>query len=187
MRTIYFITSNKGKVVEVQKMFSNLNIEIIQKDIGYPEIQAINLEDVALYGAKHIQKRISHPFILEDAGLFIDDLNGFPGVYSAYVYHTIGCKGILKLLENFNNKDRNAVFKSVFAFAASNDKPRLFIGECLGKISNIEAGDYGFGYDPIFIPDGEKKTFAQMKTEEKNKISHRGKSLNKLIDFFKNI
>lgn len=186
MKTIYFITSNKGKVAEVQKKCSNINIEIIQKNFGYPEIQAINLEDVALYGTKHIQKRISHPFILEDAGLFIDDLNGFPGVYSAYVYHTIGCKGILRLMENFKNKNRKAVFKSVFAFAANN-KPRLFVGECLGKITNNEVGEYGFGYDPIFIADGENKTFAQMTTDEKNKISHRGKSLNKLIDFFKNI
>lgn len=187
MKSIYFITGNKGKVAEAENKFSELNIEIIQKDVGYPEIQAINLEDVALYGAEHIQKRISHPFIIEDAGLFIDNLNGFPGVYSSYVYHTIGCRGILRLMENFKDGDRKAVFRSVFAFAISDDKPRLFIGECFGKISVAEKGDYGFGYDPIFIADGKSKTFAQIETSEKNKISHRGKSLDKLIDFFKNI
>lgn len=187
MKTIYFITGNKGKVVEAQNKFLELNIEVIQKNVGYPEIQAINLEDVALYGAEHIQKRISHPFILEDAGLFIESLNGFPGVYSSYIYHTIGLKGILGLMENFKDRDRKAVFRSVFAFAVSDDKPRLFIGECPGKISTAKAGEYGFGYDPIFIADGESKTFAQIKTSEKNKISHRGKSLDKLIDFFKNI
>lgn len=187
MKSIYFVTGNKGKFVEVQKKFSELNIEVIQKDVGYPEIQAINLEDVALYGAEHIQKRISHPFILEDAGLFIDNLDGFPGVYSAYVYHTIGCKGILRLMENMRGDDRKAVFRSVFAFAASDDTPRLFIGECPGKITTKEIGENGFGYDPIFIADGESKTFAQMKIDDKNNLSHRGKSLDKLIDFFKNI
>jgi XTP/dITP diphosphohydrolase len=186
MKTIYFITSNKGKFSEVKEKFSKINIEIIQKDLGYPEIQADSLDDVAIFGANHIQKKFNKSFFLEDAGLFIDTLNGFPGVYSAYTYYKIGCSGILKLLEDTEDNNRNACFKSVIAFKEPNRKSILFSGESLGTISKKPHGTHGFGYDPIFIPENEAKTFAQMNTVEKNRYSHRGKSLNKLMDFFKN-
>ncbi|KYK26417.1 non-canonical purine NTP pyrophosphatase [Thermoplasmatales archaeon SG8-52-1] len=184
-RTLYFITSNKGKVKEAKDKFSDIDIKIIQKDLGYPEIQADTLEEVAFFGAEHVKKKFNRPFILEDAGLFINALNGFPGVYSAYVYHKIGCDGILRLLKDFN-ENRNATFKSMYAYCKPNKKPIIFSGECQGMISKKEIGTLGFGFDPIFIPKGKLKTFAQMKTKEKNKISHRGKSLDKLKDFFKN-
>jgi XTP/dITP diphosphohydrolase len=185
MKTIYFITSNKGKVLEAKKKFSNFNIEVSQKDLGYPEIQAESLEEVAKFGVEYIQKKFNQPFILEDAGLFIDTLDGFPGVYSAYVFYRIGCSGILKLLADIDD-NRKATFRSVFGYGEPGNKPKLFVGESKGTISKKAVGEHGFGYDPIFIPDGENKTFAQMETEEKNKFSHRGKSLEKLMDYFKN-
>jgi XTP/dITP diphosphohydrolase len=185
VKTVYFITSNKGKFLEAKTKFSGLDIKIIQKNLGYPEIQADSLEEVALFGAKHIQKKFDKPFILEDAGLFIDSLNGFPGVYSAYIYYKIGLSGILRLLKN--EKNRKAIFRSVYAYGESGKDPILFIGECRGTISDRELGSHGFGYDPIFIPENCKKTFAQMETKEKNKVSHRGASLIKLKDFFKNM
>ena len=184
MKKIYFITGNKGKVLEAKNKFSTFNIEIVQKNLGYPEIQADSLEDVADFGVEHIQERFNKPFILEDAGLFIDELKGFPGVYSAYVFHTVGCQGILKLLDGIKDEKRNACFHSVFAYKAPNRKPLYFIGECNGKISKEPLGSNGFGYDPIFIPNTSSKTFAQMKTEEKNCFSHRGNSLKNLLDFF---
>jgi len=187
MKTIYFITGNKGKVLEAKKKFSDLDIEIIQKDLGYPEIQADTLEEVARFGADHIKKRFDHPFILEDAGLFIDSLDGFPGVYSAYIFYKIGCSGILKLLEEFDDNKRKATFRSVYVYGEPGKKSILFVGESHGRISRRIQGEHGFGYDPIFIPDKLNKTFAQMETEEKNRYSHRGKSLGKLIDFLKNI
>jgi XTP/dITP diphosphohydrolase len=187
MNELYFITGNKGKVLESKKKFSEIGIKIIQKDLGYPEIQAENLEDVALFGAKNVLKKFDKPFILEDAGLFINSLDGFPGVYSAYVFYTIGCKGILKLMHNVDDKNRNAAFKSVYVYAKPGKKPKLFLGECLGAISFEERGDNGFGYDPIFIPKNSSKTFAEMNTDEKNILSHRGRSLDKLLDFFKNL
>ena len=187
MNEIYFITGNKGKVVEAQKKFSEIGVNVIQKNLGYPEIQVEKLEDVAIFGVQHVLKNFDKPFILEDAGLFIDSLNGFPGVYSAYVYHTIGCKGILKLMKDVDSKNRIATFKSVYAYAEPGKKPRLFIGGCLGQISLEEKGNNGFGYDPIFIPKNSDKTFAEMSTKEKNICSHRGRSLDKLLDFFKNL
>ena len=89
MKTIYFITGNKGKLEEAKKKFSTVDINVVQKDLGYPEIQAETLEDVAKFGVEHIQKQFDRPFILEDAGLFIDALDGFPGVYSSYVFYSI--------------------------------------------------------------------------------------------------
>ncbi len=186
MRSLYFITGNKGKFSEAKKKFSELNIKIIQRDLGYPEIQADSLEDVARFGADDIQKRFNKPFFLEDAGLFIDSLNGFPGVYSAYVFYKIGCSGILKLMEGLEDDTRKASFRSVIAYKEPDRDPVLFIGESYGVISKKPKGENGFGYDPIFIPEKGIKTFAQMETEEKNQYSHRGKSLIKLIDFFKN-
>jgi len=186
MKELYFITGNKGKFKEVKKKFLNLDVEIIQKDLGYPELQADSLEEVALFGADYVQKRFDKPFFLEDAGLFIDSLNGFPGVYSAFIFYKIGCSGVLKLMDKIVNDKRNACFRSVIAYKEPNKDTHLFIGETLGMISSKELGDNGFGYDPIFIPKDEKKTFAQMEIEEKNQLSHRGKSLNKFLDFFKN-
>lgn len=183
MKTIYFITGNKGKFSEVKEKLKSLDITVVQENLGYPEVQETSLKEVAGYGVEHIKKRFPHPFIIEDAGLFVDALEGFPGVYSKYVFFTIGCKGILKLLED--KKRRTAIFKSVYAYSESNKKPLFFIGECQGIIAKKERGEGGFGYDPIFIPDSETKTFAEMSTEEKNTFSHRGKALDKLIDFLK--
>ena len=187
MKTLYFITGNQGKVLEAKTKFSDLDINIVQKDLGYPEIQADSLEDVARFGAEHVEKKFNHPFILEDAGLFIDVLNGFPGVYSAYVFYKIGCSGILKLLEKVEDEKRKATFRSVYAYSERGKKIILFVGECQGAISKKTLGEHGFGFDPIFISYRTTKTFAQMETEEKNEFSHRGKSLEKLKNYFKNL
>jgi XTP/dITP diphosphohydrolase len=179
---IYFITGNRGKFLEVQEKLKNINIEIIQKSIKYPEVQTDTLEDVARFGAKFIRERFPYPFIIEDAGLFIDALKGFPGVYSKYVFFTIGCEGILKLMEDKTN--RRAVFKSIYAFSIpQEEETRLFSGESVGVIAREERGEGGFGYDPIFIPNGTKETFAEMGVEKKNRYSHRGRALDKFIHF----
>ncbi len=183
MKKIFFVTSNKGKQAEAKEKLSAVGFDVIQHNIGYPEIQADTLEEVAVFGVDDIQKRFNEPFFLEDAGLFVDYLKGFPGVYSAYVFRTIGCKGILKLLDG--EKNGKAFFKSVIAYKEPGKKPVFFVGECQGDISKKELGSNGFGFDPIFIPSGEMRTFAQMEIKEKNLLSHRGKSLDKLADFFK--
>jgi XTP/dITP diphosphohydrolase len=187
MKTLYFITGNKGKALEAKNNFSELNIDIIQKDLGYPEIQADSLEEVARFGVDYVQKNFNQPFVLEDAGLFIDALDGFPGVYSAYIFYKLGCPGILELLADMDDEKRKATFRSVYAYSEPGKKPEFFVGECRGTISKEERGENGFGYDPIFIPEGETKTFGQMKTEEKNYFSHRGKSLEKLKNFLKTL
>ena len=182
MKKFYFVTSNKGKVIEAKKKLLEIGIDVTQKNLGYPEIQTDNLEEVVEFGIKHLKEKTDIPFILEDAGLFIESLNGFPGVYSAYIYYTLGCNGILKLLEK--EKNRKAVFKSVYGFYDKETK-KIFVGKCQGKINNRITGENGFGYDPIFIPNKKNKTFAQMIPEEKNTVSHRGRALDKLTNFLK--
>jgi XTP/dITP diphosphohydrolase len=181
MKKIYFITGNEGKVSEVKEKFKHIHIEIVQKNLGYPEIQGDSLEEVVIYGIEYLAKKCNYPFIIEDAGLFINSLQGFPGVYSKFVYYTIGCKGILTLLDG--TTDRTSIFKSVYGYFEEKGKPELFIGECIGTISNHERGKGGFGYDPIFIPHGQIRTYAEMNTGEKNSFSHRGNALDKLLTY----
>ncbi len=166
---IYFVTSNKGKFAEAQ----NIIPDLVQLDIGYTEIQADTLEEVVLFGMRELSSRLNAPFIIEDAGLFIDALNGFPGVYSAYVQKTIGNEGILKLMDGAEKRD--AVFRSIVGYSAPGRDHVIFKGELRGRICFEPRGTGGFGYDPIFEVDG--KTVAEMGIEEKNRISHRGRSM----------
>ena len=179
MKTLYFITSNKGKVREAAEKLRPLGFSVVQKDLGYPEAQADSLEEVAQQGIEYIQAKFHKAFMLEDAGLFIDALQGFPGVYSKYVFFTIGLPGILRLLDGMEN--RTAVFRSVYVYSEPGKKPAMVVGECTGMISTKPRGQHGFGYDPLFIPKGVEKTFGEMTIDEKNKFSHRAKALEKLI------
>ena len=159
-------------MIEAQAIFGNL----IQKDIGYTEIQADTLEEVTAFGLKEVTARLNAPAMIEDAGLFIDGLKGFPGVYSAYVFQTLGNEGILRLMKGVD--DRRAVFGSVVGYAEPGMEPVMFRGEMVGRIGFEPRGTGGFGYDPIFYV-GEK-SLGEMSLEEKNKISHRAGSMRAL-------
>ena len=176
-----FITSNPGKVEEAKKYFEPLGIEIYQLHFPYPEIQADTLEEVAEYGARWLAERVDGPFFLDDSGLFIDALRGFPGVYSAYVYRTLGVDGVLKLLEG--ETSRGAHFRSVIAYW--DGELHLFTGRVDGEITTEPRGSGGFGFDPVFKPHGFDKTFAEMTTGEKNRISHRGRALKAFAEWLK--
>ncbi|HPS92577.1 MAG TPA: XTP/dITP diphosphatase [Methanothrix sp.] len=169
---IYFVTSNKGKYAEAKAIFGDL----VQRDIGYTEIQADTLEEVSLYGMKEVALRQEGQVMLEDAGLFVQALRGFPGVYSAYVQKTIGNAGILRLMEGEEN--RAAYFKSVVAYIEPGMETKLFSGEVHGQIGFEPRGNHGFGYDPIFYVNGI--SLAEMDMEMKNQISHRAKSMRAL-------
>ena len=174
-KKIFFVTSNKGKFYEAKKKIENIE----QKIFDYPEIRSENLGEIVVYGIEFLKEKISQPFFIEDSGLFIDVLNNFPGPFSKYVFNKVGCEGILKLMKN--EKNRNAVFKSVIGYYDGETK--VFEGICEGRISNRMSEKKGFGYDPIFMPKTSDKTFAQMDIEEKNTYSHRGKALTKLVNF----
>ncbi|MDD5502979.1 MAG: RdgB/HAM1 family non-canonical purine NTP pyrophosphatase [Candidatus Thermoplasmatota archaeon] len=188
MMIINFVTSNKNKVLEAQARLG-AGFCVRQWDVDCPEIQADTLEEVALASAQHVIEKHApkEAFILEDAGLFVDALKGFPGPYSHFVHDTLDCKGILKLLESANGKGRNARFEAVLVYTVPGKKPALFKGICRGKIAESQAGKNGFGFDPIFVPDGESRRFAEMKPEEKGKYSHRGLALGAFANYVKSL
>jgi XTP/dITP diphosphohydrolase len=183
VKEIFFATSNPGKLSEAKKLLKPLDFKVEQLNIPYPEIQGPNLEEVALFGMNWIlkDKDFEGNLMLEDAGLFIPSLFDFPGVYSKFVFTSIGCEGILRLLEG--KEDRNARFEAVVAYCGDNGEPMIFKGMVEGTISFESKGEHGFGYDPIFVPKGENRTFAEMETEEKNRFSHRARALTKLVEF----
>ena len=174
-KKIFFVTSNNGKYVEAKKKIKNIE----QKIFEYPEIRSENLGEIVVYGIEFLKEKIRKLFFIEDSGLFIESLNDFPGPFSKYVFNKVGCKGILKLMKN--EKNRNAVFKSVIGYY--DGRIKLFEGVCEGRVSTRMRGKKGFGYDPVFIPKNSDKTFAQMGIDEKNTYSHRGKALTKLVNF----
>lgn len=169
---IYFVTSNNGKFVEAQAILGDL----VQKNIGYIEIQADTLEEVTAFGLKEVIDKLSGPAMIEDAGLFVEALNGFPGVYSAYVQKTIGNQGMLRLMEGIEN--RQAFFRSVVGYVEPGMEPKIFVGEVQGKIGFEAQGTKGFGYDPIFFIEG--KSLGEMDLKDKNMISHRASSMRAL-------
>lgn len=179
MIKLYFVTNNKHKIAEAQTVLKNYDICLEPIDIKKIEIQSDSLEDIAKYAVIVAYKYIRKPVIVEDSGLFVDALNGFPGPFSNYVYKTIGLYGILKLLQNEAN--RRARFEAVVALALDEDNVKLFKGVTEGIIALEIRGDKGFGFDPIFIPiEGDGRTFAEMDVEEKSKYSHRGKAFSML-------
>ena len=174
---IYFVTTNEGKFEEVKRMLPGH--ELVRKNMTYTEIQTDSTEGVAKFGMDFLVKKMEGNIMLEDSGLFIESLHGFPGVYSAYVFKSIGNEGILRLMEGMEN--RGAYFKSVIAFY--DGEVHLFEGICKGRISVNIKGNKGFGYDPIFIPEGNGITFGEISREEKNSYSHRGRAVKKLKEF----
>jgi XTP/dITP diphosphohydrolase len=190
IKEIFFITGNAHKFAEVSEEFkkSKLLYTIKQLDLEPIEIQADSLKEVALYKLNSIKDQIEGSFFVEDAGFFVDiPLNGFPGVYSSYVFKTIGNEGILNLISDF--KGSKAHFSSCIAlYHESSCKSILFEGKVYGKVSPNLKGTAGFGYDPIFIPNEDSAyTFAELSRKQKNKISHRGKALKKLIEFLRHV
>ena len=176
---LFFVSSNTHKFEEAQRILSKLGLEINLFKTTLEEIQSNSIGEIAKRKALDAFSKLEKPVIIEDDGLFIDSLGGFPGPYSSYVYDTIGNKGIMRLLENIEL--RNARFVAIIAYCNGTDNVKLFESSIPGKISlSIEEG--GWGYDPIFIPDGESKTYANV--SDKDKFSHRAASLKKFSDWF---
>ncbi|MEM0352242.1 MAG: XTP/dITP diphosphatase [Sulfolobales archaeon] len=179
---LYIVSRNQGKIRELSYLSREHGIDLVPLDIPKVEVQSESIQEVALYSATVAYLTVRKPVIVEDSGLYIKKLKMFPGALSSYVYKTIGIHGILKLMEGV--RDRDAVFKSVIALAAPRVRGvKLFQGVVYGTISEEPRGTGGFGFDPIFIPSGYTKTFAEMSIEEKNKVSHRAKAFRGLAEW----
>jgi len=181
---VFFVTSNFHKFNEARQVLAENGIATALLKIEVTEIQDDNLEKIAKASAQEAVEKSGLPVLVEDTGLFIKALNGFPGPYSSYVHRTLGTKGILKLMKKVNK--RNAYFHSVVAFHSPElATPKCFHGKVEGEITLKERGNKGFGFDPIFKPKGvDAKTFAEMTTTEKNRFSHRAQALRKFAKWY---
>jgi len=184
-KVVFFVTGNVHKFNEARRVLAEFKISIAMLNLETIEIQDDSLENIARASVVDAAKKSNLPVFVEDAGLFIRALNGFPGPYSSYVYRTLGTEGILKLMEN--EKIREAYFLSVVAFSNNQKQtePTCFQGRVEGRIVYEERGRQGFGFDPIFKPfGGNGKTFAEMTTREKNRYSHRALALKKFAKWY---
>jgi XTP/dITP diphosphohydrolase len=183
MNSVLFASSNRNKFEEVNSVLFSAGIIVEYHNILILEIQSNSLKQIAEEKSKAAYSKLSRPVLVEDDGLFIDYLNGFPGQYSAYVYKTIGNSGIQKLLEGI--PIRCASFISVFAFYDGKNS-YSFLGKTHGRISTVIRKG-GWGFDGVFIPDSSDSTFGELQQLEKKEIfSHRTKALNKFKRWYLN-
>lgn len=178
---ITFVTSNRHKYEEIAQIFQQAGLDLRWEEMKYEEIQADTNEEISRDSCLKLQNKFREDFFIEDTGLYIDDLNGFPGVYSSYVQATIGNSGIIRLMEGC---ERGAEFRAVIT-AVIGGNINQFIGVLRGSISTRERGSGGFGYDPLFVPEGQELTLSEMTPEEKNRISHRYRATQGLVKLLK--
>lgn len=191
LNKILFASHNAGKIAEITNMLAPLGIDVISAaDTSFPDVEETGstFAENSLLKSQTIAKALGVPCIADDSGLCVDALNGAPGVYSArYAPNRDFDKGMDKLLaemEKSEIKSRKAHFACVVSLAYPDGRYKLFEGRVDGKIAFEKMrGSEGFGYDPVFIPDGCDCSFAQMSKEEKNKISHRGRAMQKFKEY----
>ena len=186
---LVFATNNKHKLREVQELLPE-GIEVLTlRDIGCEEEieeTAETLEGNAKIKSDHVKNTYGYDCFADDTGLEVSALSGAPGVYSArYAGENVTFEdNVNKMLNELQGvTNREARFRTVVSLNWKG-KQYFFEGICDGRIEEKKSGDQGFGYDPIFTPEGYQKTFAEMSSEEKGKISHRGKAIQKLVSFF---
>ena len=176
---ITFVTGNKGKLHEAQVALSPLGHDVVAADLHPVEIQGETLEEISRAKCEVLVGKVEPPFFVDDGGLFVDALNGFPGVFSAHALKKIGVPGILKLMEGVT--ERRAHFACVVTYHDGR-AARSFAGRCDGALATApRSRGHGFGFDPIFVPEGHRETFGELSAETKNAISHRGKALAQLV------
>jgi XTP/dITP diphosphohydrolase len=191
---IVLATRNKKKVEEIERITAGMSISILTSDDfpGCPEVEeeGPTFEDNAVKKALAIAKYTGKPSLADDSGLEVYALNMAPGTFSSR-YAGEGAddkKNIEKLLKempSISDDKRNARFVCCMAFAFPDGNVKTFFGYVEGKIARRPKGSQGFGYDPVFYPEGQKRTFAEMSSDEKDAISHRGKALREFLNYLK--
>lgn len=179
-RSIWFATGNEGKAREARIILEPFGVHVRPFKGKGVEIQA-DIAEVASYSAAIAANRYRRPLIVEDAGLYVEALDGFPGAFSSFVFGTIGIPGLLALLEK---KPRKAAFHSAVAYCEPGGKPRVFAGRVEGTVCATPSGGNGFGFDPVFVPEGQKKTMGELTLEEKCAISHRGDAMRRFASWY---
>ena len=178
---LVLVTQNKHKLREIRPLFEEFGIGFETTSIEKWEVRSNDVETVALEAAKYAYAELQRPLVVDDTGLYIEALEGFPMAYPAFVLETIGRKGILRLMDGV--VDRSAMFVSAVGFCDGTTM-RAFKGVMEGTIGYEELGEEGFGYDPIFIPEGYTKTYAQLTFSEKITISHRTRAFRAFLEWY---
>ena len=187
---LVFATNNRHKIEEVRKILPDAIELLTLSDIGCTEVlpeTGNTLEQNASQKARYIHDKYGYDCFADDSGLEVDALHGRPGVFSARYAGGQGnsAENIKKVLGELNQEtNRKAKFRTVIALMIG-EGTNFFEGEIKGSITHQEKGSGGFGYDPIFIPDGQELTFAEMEPEQKNNISHRAVAIHKLAEYLK--
>ncbi|HDD67784.1 MAG TPA: XTP/dITP diphosphatase [Candidatus Thorarchaeota archaeon] len=175
------VTQNRHKLAELTPLFKRYNVPFETTSYEKFEIRSDDVEQIARAAALHAADVFGRPVVVDDTGLFIDALNGFPRAYPALVLDTIGRKGILRLMEGV--ADRTARFVTAVGYS-DGTMVKTFVGEMKGTIALEERGTGGFGYDPIFMPEGFDRTYAELSFEEKVSISHRTRAFTAFLDWY---
>ncbi|MDE1823273.1 MAG: RdgB/HAM1 family non-canonical purine NTP pyrophosphatase [Candidatus Micrarchaeota archaeon] len=176
----YFVTSNRNKFREVERI---LGMKLKRYDASIKELQSMDVEEVAVDKARKAYAKLHRPVIVEDTGLKIISLKGFPGALSSWVENTIGNRGICDMVKG---KKRDA-YAETCAVYFDGKRIRAFTGRTYGTIMRTQKGMNGFGWDCIFRPKGSGKVYAEMSIDEKNRVSHRGKAFRKLRKYVRDI
>jgi len=190
LEQIIIATKNQGKAEEFKSFFSKHNVKalsLLELDKPVPDIEETGstFEENAALKAEQMASLMQTPVLADDSGLIIDALNGEPGVFSArYAGESkndqANIEKVLRKLKDIPINERNARFICVLAIGRPDEETIFKTGYCEGAIALSERGENGFGYDPIFIPDGFTMTMAELTFEQKNEISHRKKAINQL-------
>lgn len=196
-KTLIVSSDNSHKIVEIKKILEDLPITVLSKtEAGCAGIEVIEdgdtLEENAIKKAVEIAKQVNSIVIADDTGLFVDKLNGEPGIYSARysgenATDRSNREKLLRELDGVILEERTAKFNTIIAIVLQDKSVKLASGECSGKIGFEEKGENGFGYDSLFIVDGYGKTFAELGEEIKNNISHRANALKNLKEELKSL
>jgi XTP/dITP diphosphohydrolase len=175
-----FVTSNPGKAREAAEI---LGEEVERVDHDYAEIQSDSLVEIAEKGVRECYDELGEPCFVDDSGMFVEGVDGFPGPYSSYVYSTLGIGGVLRALEGV--EDRSARFDCAVAYH-DGDEVHTFEGTVRGRVAYEPRGEGGFGYDPVFeVKEDERgRTFAEMSPDEKNAVSHRRRAFEAFSDWY---
>lgn len=187
MKKLVLATDNENKINEIKDILSDLPIEILSKaEIGLENLKVIEdgktLIDNSLKKAREISKHTDYLVVADDTGLFVEKLDGNPGVYSSRYAGEDGNdkKNVELLLKNLNGEESRAYFETVICLITEDKKEYIVSGKCFGKLLATVRGENGFGYDPVFLPDGFDRTFAELGSKQKNEISHRRKAIENL-------
>ena len=170
-----FVTGNPNKLREASEIL-DLSLDSVQVD-GLFEVQSPDLDEVVRHKAEQAYSILQCPVMVEDSGLVFRAWNGLPGALVKWFEETVGCAGMLKMLEGFTERDATAI--CCFAVYDGKDM-KVARGEVNGSLSNSIRGSNGFGWDVIFIPEGYHQTYGEMAAKEKNAISHRKRALDKM-------